>query len=48
MKRHRDEAPEYGEEDYKVKFEAFLRRACQEYDEGVDMEAIFRDSHVRI
>ena len=46
MKRHRDEAPEYGEEDYGVKFEEFLQRACREFGEGVDFKQLYARCHV--
>ena len=48
MKRHYDEAPEYGVEDYKEQFERFLARACEEFGDGVDFSKLFKRCHIQI
>jgi len=48
MRRWAALAPEYGEEEYDAKFETFLRVAIQEFEHGIDHQALFKKAQVKM
>ena len=48
MKRYRDLAPTYGEDDYEKKFENFLALAVREWGYGQDHKNVFRKALISV
>jgi len=42
LKRHRDDAPRYGDDDYQQRFSEYLHRGCRDFGAGVDFRELFQ------